>query len=385
MSDGRELAAAIKQRARALGFQLVGITRPKPLPGFARYQRWLAAGYHATMAYLAKERALAGRQDPHHLLPTCRSILCLASNHAPAPCDAKGPDVARVAAYALGEDYHDVLLQRLRALMRWLERELGYPISHRIYCDTGPLLERELARGAGLGWIGKNGMLINPQWGSYLFLAEILLDLELPPDQPFRWDRCGNCQRCLQACPTQCILPDRTLDARRCISYLTIEHRGAIDPALRPPMDNWVFGCDICQQVCPWNARFARPTGDPAFQPRPALAAPRLSWFLQLDRTTYQAALRGSPLKRARLEGLLRNAIIAAANGRQRAHVPALRAILLKGESPALRALAAWALGCVGSPRAVAALRRAIAREGDPQVGRAVEQALGRALGGQAC
>jgi epoxyqueuosine reductase len=378
MNQGQKLARAIKERARGLGFQLVGISHPSPLPGFERYQRWLAAGHHGGMQYLAKERALTARQDPRKLMPNCRAILSLAANHTPVPRPHDQPGQGRIAAYALGEDYHDVLVQRLKALMRWLEKRLGRPVEHRIYTDTGPLLERELAQRAGLGWIGKNACLINPQWGSYLFLAEVLLDLALPADEPFLWDRCGSCRRCIEACPTQCILPDRTVDARRCISYLTIEHRGAIDPSLRNLMDAWVFGCDICQQVCPWNVRFARPTQDPAFQPRPALQAPDLVWFLKLDRATYRGALRGSPLKRARFEGLLRNAIIAAANNGDPQLVPALISVLRCAGPPDLRALAAWALGGIPSRQARHALRQALASEGDPEVRQAVEQALQR-------
>src|SRR5512139_3833352 len=197
----------------------------------------------------------------------------------PAPSEhtlSGGQPGGRVAAYAWGEDYHTVLTERLQQLVVFIETHLGSPFPYRIYTDTGPLLERELAQRAGLGWIGKNTCLINPQAGSYFLLGEVLLGVALEPDAPFIADRCGSCTRCLEACPTGCILPDRTIDARRCISYLTIELKGIIPVELRPAIGNWVFGCDICQEVCPWNQRFARTQGEAAFTARPGLSTPRL-------------------------------------------------------------------------------------------------------------
>jgi epoxyqueuosine reductase len=187
-------------------------------------------------------------------------------------------------------------------------------VAQRRYVDTGPLLERELAVRAGLGWFGKNTMLINPHFGSWLFLGVLLLDLELAYDAPFEADRCGTCDRCLQACPTRCILPDRTLDASRCISYLTIELKRADIPAeLRPQVGDWVFGCDVCQEVCPWN-RFAPRTTEPAFDPRPGLPRPELSELLNMDDEAFRRRFRGSPIKRAKRQGLQRNAAVVLEN-----------------------------------------------------------------------
>jgi epoxyqueuosine reductase len=248
-----------------------------------------------------------------------------------------------------------------------LEAHLGRPIAHRIYTDTGPLLERELAQRAGLGWIGKNSCLIHPRHGSYFFLAEVLLDLDLVPDPPFVADHCGSCTRCLEACPTQCILPDRTLQADRCISYLTIEVRGDIPIELRSRVGGWLFGCDICQQVCPWNLRFAQPTTDPAFQPLPWMQRAGLQDFLQLDAAAYRQELRDSPLRRPRRSGLLRNAAVAAGNQGDTSLIPALRTLLEEPE-PMVRAHAAWALGRIGGPGAREALREAERAEQDAAV-----------------
>jgi epoxyqueuosine reductase len=268
----------------------------------------------------------------------------VAANYTPAPPARAAPWQLDVAGYALGEDYHRVLTRRLRRLMAELETYLGSSIRYRLYTDTGPLLERELAQQAGLGWIGRNTCLIHPRLGSYLFLAEVLLDLELPADPPFATDHCGSCTRCIQACPTGCILPDRTLDARRCISYLTIELRGRIPDDLRTAIGGWVFGCDICQQVCPWNLRFAAPTRSPEFLPRPWLQALRANDLLRLSPSEFRDALRHSPLKRARRTGLLRNAAIAAANRKDPEAPAALRALLeLESDSDLHEALE-WAL-----------------------------------------
>ncbi len=236
----------------------------------------------------------------------------------------------RVAAYAWGADYHEVLDERLKRLVEFIEGKTGRPLANRRYTDSGPLLERELAQRAGLGWIGKNTCLINPEMGSYFLLAEVLLDLELDPDPPFEADRCGSCTRCLEACPTHCILPDRTLDARRCISYLTIELKDDIPDELRPQMGNWVFGCDLCQQVCPWNMRFAAAPGEYARSRCPnssrdrACLSPRLVEELALTQDDFNLKFKGSPVRRAKRRGYLRNVAVALGNSGDPTHVPAL-------------------------------------------------------------
>lgn len=345
MLQASALAQYLKTSAAALGFDLAGITRPTPVRHHSVFNAWVAAGRHGAMGYLATERALEVRRDPRRLYPACRSILVVAANYAPTPQYQTAPWQMDLAAYALGQDYHEVLSDRLRRLVADLEAQVGRPVGHRIYTDTGPVMERELAQQAGLGWIGRNTCLIHPRRGSYLFLAEVLLDLDLPSDPPFKPDRCGSCRRCVEACPTGCILPDRTLDARRCISYLTIELRGRIPLELRPAIGSWGFGCDLCQQVCPWNLCFATPTGDPAFQPPALLRWPRALDFLRLTPEKIQLDLRHSPLRRARRSGLVRNAAIVAGNLRDPAAPPALAVLLERETDPDLREAAAWALG----------------------------------------
>jgi epoxyqueuosine reductase len=325
------------------------------------------------MGYLAAPRAVERRRDPRAILPACRSILVVGANYLP-PVEP----LHYVAAYAAGQDYHDVLPGRLAGLVDSLQAYVGRPIAHRIYTDTGPILERELAQRAGLGWIGKNTCLIHPEQGSYFFLAEVLLDLELVPDEPFPSDHCGSCTRCLEACPTQCILPDRTLQADRCISYLTIELKGPIPADLRPMLGDWIFGCDVCQQVCPWNQRFARPTADPAFQPRPWLQQAGLDGVLQLEADSYRRELRGSPLKRPGLVGLQRNSAVAAGNQGDPSRIPALRSLLMQAPDAMVRAHAAWALGRIGGTAAELALQEAA--ESESEVG--VREEIRRALGG---
>lgn len=298
------------------------------------------------MSYLAEERALTRRADPRQILPECRSILVLGilyDNPTKVKTESRMRNYGRVAAYAWGNDYHIVIPPRLEALVHFIEEKVGHPVPNRWYTDTGPLLERELAQRAGLGWIGKNTCLISPGNGSYFLLAEILLGLDLPPDPPFPGDQCGSCTRCIEACPTHCIQPDRTLDARRCISYLTIENKAEIPAELRPQMGNWVFGCDICQMVCPWNIRFAPQRGDPAFAPREGLSLPVLAQELTLTPEEFNRKFKNSPVKRAKRRGYLRNVAVAAGNMRDVDSLPALERAQHQDEL-LLREHAEWAL-----------------------------------------
>ncbi len=248
----------------------------------------------------------------------------------------------RVAAYAWGADYHLILPERLQTLAAFIERQAGQPVAYRFYTDTGPILERDLAQRAGLGWIGKNTCLINPKHGSYFLLAEIFLDLELEPDPPVTTDHCGSCTRCIEACPTECILPDRTMDAGRCISYLTIELKEDIPPELRPLTGDWVFGCDICQMVCPWN-RFASGEGDPAFKPHEELSHPYLLQELELTPKGFNRKFKGSPIQRAKRRGYLRNVAVAMGNEGKREDIPELEKAL-KDNEPMVHKHAAWAI-----------------------------------------
>jgi epoxyqueuosine reductase len=349
------LAQSIKSEARRLGFDLAGFTTPDPPPHGPVYENWLALGRHGRMGYLATERARARRLDPRLILPECRTILALGIRYSaptPPPAGEGRVRAGRVAAYAWGADYHLVLPERLKSLVAFIENEVGHPIPNRWYTDTGPLLERDLAQRAGLGWIGWNTCLINPRLGSYFLLAEILLGLELAPDAPFAADRCGTCRRCIQACPTGCLLPDRTLDARRSISYLTIENKGEIPPELRPLIGEWVFGCDLCQAACPWN-RSAAPAGDPAFAPRPGRPRPDLLAELALSPPEFARRFEDSPIRRVQWRGYLRNAAVALGNALaqtseflENSEVSARAALqrAAQDDDPLIREHASWAL-----------------------------------------
>lgn len=369
----------LQAEAYRLGFSLAGVAVPQTPPHFLIYLSWLEAGRHAAMGYLSSERARKLRARPQEIMPSARSILALAARYPDprqAPPAAGVAASGRVAAYAWGTDYHDVLPARLAALAEFLERAGGRVVGWRGYTDTGPLLERDLAQLAGLGWIGRNTCLISPQHGSYFLLAEMLLDLELETSQPFTTDHCGSCRRCIEACPTHCILPDRTLDARRCISYLTIENKAAIPLELRPLTGDWVFGCDVCQMVCPWNLRFSRPEYDPAFTPRPGVARPLLREEIHLTAAGFNQKFRRSPIQRARRRGYLRNVAVALGNQKD-PETAADLALVLAGEAePLVRGHAAWALGQTGGQTARRALEHARRRENDPMVQEEIEAAL---------
>jgi epoxyqueuosine reductase len=300
------LEQRIKQRATALGFDPVGVTRLGPASTWERFSRWLERGFAGEMTYLA--RGADKRRDSSLPFPGARSAVVVALDYG-----GKQP-AGPIARYARGDDYHDVMVARLQALHVWLERELGRRVPGKSYVDTGPILERDLAQHAGLGWIGKNTMLINPRRGSFFFLGALLLDLELEPDAPFETDRCGTCTRCLDACPTQAFVEPRVMDATRCISYLTIEHRSDIAEELQPLMGELIYGCDVCQDVCPWNQKFATELGDPALAPRPENVAPNPAELVDLTDEQFRARFKGSPIKRAKRAGLARNAAIALKN-----------------------------------------------------------------------
>jgi epoxyqueuosine reductase len=357
------LEQALKEEAARQGFILAGITIPGPPEHLDVFEQWLQAGRHGEMAYLERERSRMQRADPRQLLPECEAILVLGIPYYPSnqgigdkgkgrpeplspfpnPLSLVERGQGKIAAYAWGEDYHSVIPERMKALVKFLETQLGRTVPNRWYTDSGPVLERDLAQRAGLGWIGKNTCLINPQRGSYFFLAELLLGVSLQPDPPFTEDRCGGCTRCRDACPTGCIRPDRTLDARRCISYLTIELKGEIPEQLRARLGNWVFGCDVCQQVCPWN-RFAPEQGDPAFAPRPGIPTPDLVAELALTAEEFKHKFRDSPLLRAKRRGYLRNVAVALGNQGDPAAIPALERALAEDPEPLVRQHAAWAV-----------------------------------------
>ncbi len=333
------LKQAIKEKARQLGFILAGVTSCDTPANFNIYEDWLARGYHGTMDYLASDRNRSRRADPKLILPECESILVLALPYS-SDAEVRRMDGGfNIAAYALGDDYHDVIPPKLQEIVAFIEDQVGHNVPNRYYTDTGPILERELAQRAGLGWIGKNSMLIHPKAGSTFLLAEILLGIQLEPDEPFPTDQCGTCTRCIDACPTHCILPDRTLDARRCISYLTIENKGSTPEELREPMGNWIFGCDICQQVCPWN-RFSAES-DPEL--KPSISLPVLSNDLLMTTTEFNQRFKRSPIKRAKRRGYLRNLAVAVGNKQSKDDVPVLEQAVLDDE-PLVKEHSKWAL-----------------------------------------
>jgi epoxyqueuosine reductase len=338
MISSRNLKEGIKVKASQLGFILAGVTTPEPPPHYSTFEHWLAQGYHGTMDYLATERSRIRRADPREIMPECKSILVLATPYSP-PSAEKQANKGSVAAYAWGTDYHDVLPARMKELVQFIEEQVGSPVMNRWYTDTGPILERDLAQRAGIGWIGKNTCLINPKRGSYFLLSEILLELDLEPDPPFVTDHCGTCTRCIDACPTDCILPDRIIDATRCISYLTIELKEDIPVELRDKIGNWVFGCDICQMVCPWN-RFAG-EGDPAFgDPSPVQP---LTEELSVSTQEFNQRFKGMPVKRAKQRGYLRNVAVALGNTGDMHALPVLQNAL-HDEEPMVREHAGWAI-----------------------------------------
>jgi epoxyqueuosine reductase len=333
-----DLKQTIKDKARQLGFILAGVTTPEPPPHYSTFENWLAQHHHGEMNYLASERARTRRADPRQILPECKSILVLATPYSP-PAPPRTADAGEVASYAWGKDYHDILPARMRELVQFIEEQVGAPVKNRWYTDTGPLLERDLAQRAGIGWIGRNTCLIHPKHGSYFLLSEILLDLTLQSDPAFVTDHCGTCRRCIEACPTECILPDRTIDARRCISYLTIELKDDIPSDLREKIGDWVFGCDICQMVCPWN-RFAG-EGDPVFGDENPL--PSLTDELAMTTEDFTQRFKGSPVKRAKRRGYLRNVAVALGNIGDRHALPVLQHAL-NDEGSMIQEHAKWAM-----------------------------------------
>ncbi|MBI3635917.1 MAG: tRNA epoxyqueuosine(34) reductase QueG [Candidatus Rokubacteria bacterium] len=302
------LTAAVKEQARELGFDRVACG-PATIEHGAAFERWLAAGHAAGMGYMARTRA--DRLDPARLLPGVRSAVTLALNYRPAAEPAEGDPWRSVARYARGRDYHDVMRPRLAALATFLDGAAGAGTRSRAAVDTSAVLERDLAAAAGLGWIGRNTMLLAPELGSWFFIGIVLTTADLAPDERVP-DRCGTCRACLDACPTGAFVAPYELDARRCISYLTIEHRGDIPETLRDALGPWLFGCDVCQEVCPWN-RKAPATREPAFGIERDLPPPSL--LLEMTEEDFRGRFRGTALYRARHAGLLRNAALVARCG----------------------------------------------------------------------
>ncbi|HEY2954688.1 MAG TPA: tRNA epoxyqueuosine(34) reductase QueG [Candidatus Eisenbacteria bacterium] len=349
----------IKARALELGFEAVGIAALGALEARERFAAWLAAGRHGGMHYLATRKHRERREDPARILPGLRSVVCVALCHEPGRDAARDLRLGRIARYAAGEDYHRVMRDRLLALQRFVCREALPGARALWYSDTGAILERGWAERAGLGWIGKHSGLLSQTLGSWFLLGELLVDRPLDPDPPLAREHCGTCVRCLEACPTGAIVAPYQLDARLCISYLTIELRGPIPRALRPLVGDWIFGCDVCQEVCPWN-RFAPPAREARLHAR-ALEGWTLPHFLTLDEDAFAALFQGSPIRRAGRAGFLRNVCVALGNRAEAGAAPTLAAALASDPAALVRMHAAWALGEIG--RRIAAESAACAVE----------------------
>lgn len=293
----------IRNAARELGFSHCGIARAEKLDqDAARLEKWLQKGYHGKMTYLENHFDL--RIDPRRLVPGARSVITLMMNYYPAEKQQAGSP--RISKYAFGQDYHEVIRERLHHLLEKMRHQIG-DIHGRGFVDSAPVLERTWARRSGLGWVGKNGNLINRQSGSFYFIATLITDLHLAYDEPFATDHCGTCTRCIEACPTGAILPGKEINGSRCISYFTIELKDLLIPAeMKGKFDNWMFGCDTCQDVCPWN-RFSRPNQEPGFAPIPEILNLSSREWEALNEETFRKLFRHSPLRRARYSGIRRN------------------------------------------------------------------------------
>jgi epoxyqueuosine reductase len=372
--------ADLRREALRLGFSRLGIAAASPPPHHEAFRGWLAAGLAGAMQpWLERHEPL--RQSLEAILPGARTIVMLAIDHglgAGPASEPLAPGHGRLARYARGDDYHDLLRSRLNTLATWLEARVPGGRARGVV-DSAPLAERDFAWLAGLGWFGKNTMLIDPRAGSYYLLAALVTDVSLPADDPLQTDHCGTCTACLDACPTGAFPAPRVLDASRCISALTIEDHGAMPAARRAELDDWIFGCDVCQEVCPWN-RHAPGSAEPAFQPRGGQASLPLADLLALDERAFRDRFRGSPILRAKRRGLLRSAALVLGN---RPHPPAFAALeaAASDDDAVVRGAAAWALGRwivagVMPGEARAALEARLASEQDAAVLAEVEAAL---------
>ena len=381
--NSRLLLEELRRESVRVGFSRLGIAPAGPPPRRKLVRQWLDQGFAGVLReWFERQEPL--RADPANLLPGVRSVIMLATDHATAADRATvedggaGEGRGRVARYAWGADYHDLLRSRVNKLGAWLEARVP-GCRTRGVVDSAPLAEREFAWLAGLGWFGKNTMLIDPRAGSFFFLTALLTDLQLPADTPIEVDHCGTCTACLDACPTGAFVEPRVLDASRCISALSIDDHGPIAADLRPGMQDWIFGCDICQEVCPWN-RHAPGSTEPTFQPSDGLPTPSLAAILGLDAEAFRQRFKGTPLRRAKRRGLLRSAAIALGN---RPHAPSFDAVAaaLADEEPVVRGAAAWALGRwrhadVLAERARAVLATRLSTEEDAEVRVEIERAL---------
>ena len=376
VEDEKALSLRIKEQAQRLGFELVGISPVKLPPHGESFAEWLRRGFSGELEYMKRTEEL--RRDPHRLVPWAVSLISVGMNYytpfsrPPALQQPKG----WISRYAWGDDYHELIKDRLESLLDHIRRIYHAPIEGKAFVDSGPVLERDFAGLAGVGWIGKNTHLISPERGSWFFLGELFVSIPLVYDRPIP-DRCGKCDLCLKACPTGAFAGPYVLDARRCISYLTIELKGFIPRHLRPLIGNHIFGCDICQEICPYNVK-ARPTVEKRYAPRKELYTPDLIPLLSLDEEEFRRRFRGSPILRAKRRGLLRNVAVALGNTKNSEAVPALARVLDDRET-LVRGHVAWALGQIGSPQAIGALEKRLPVENDPAVRMEIQDAISEA------
>ena len=370
------LSLRIKSEAQRLGFELVGISPANVAPREESFADWLRQGFAGEMDYLQRSEEL--RRNPQQLMSWAVSVVSVAMNYFTPYVRPKGSGQPKgwISRYAWGDDYHELIKNKLELLLAFVRDAHDDVVEGRAFVDSGPVLERGFAGIAGIGWIGKNTQLISPERGSWFFLGELFLSLPLTYDQPIR-ERCGRCDLCLTACPTGAFVGPYVLDARRCISYLTIELKGSIPRHLRPLLGDHIFGCDICQEICPYNVKVL-PTAEPSYAPREGLVAPDLITLLSLTPEEFRRRFRASPIRRAKRRGLLRNVAVALGNLRSRDAVPALiRA--LDDEEALVREHVAWALGQIATAEAIDGLRKRRLIETDARVTHEIEAALAEA------
>lgn len=303
-------ARKVKQKALDVGFTSVGIAAAEPLGDEASHlEEWLRRGYHGTMKWM--QRNIEKRIDPGNIVPGAKSVICVALNYYTPARHSGGSGIGKISRYAWGDDYHDVLTHKLKLLWEWLQSE--FPgVGGRYYVDTGPVMDKVWAQRAGIGWIAKHTNVITPDHGSWVFLGELITTLELDADAPAT-DHCGTCTLCMEVCPTGAIVEPYVVDSNRCISYMTIEHRGPMSNDVADHLENWIYGCDICQDVCPWNGKFSLETPEKEFQPHDGNVDPPLELWSDMSQQEFTARFKGSPVKRAKHEGLVRN--VKAAQG----------------------------------------------------------------------
>jgi epoxyqueuosine reductase len=372
MNNSESLKSCIREEAQRLGFFKMGIASARPLPRIEHFNAWLERGFHGAMSYM--ERQAPKRENPGLVLANVRTILVAAMNYYGMEFSAIHPLKGRISRYARGDDYHGILMGRLRELLNFIKSRIP-SVQGLCYVDTGPVMEKTWGAETALGWLGKHTNIITRSRGSWLFLGVILLDSEIESDSREK-DYCGNCSRCISACPTGAIVAPYVIDARFCISYLTIELRGPIPRSLRSSIGNRIFGCDDCQDACPWN-RFATKTSEIGFRPRQESLAPELRDLIRINSRDFKKNFDNSPILRATRNGFVRNVAVALGNSQSNEAVPALKTALCD-ESPLVRSHAAWGLGQIATEQAIDALLKAKSRESDPdalaEIGLAVEK-----------